>query len=160
MVDDDRELEELRKKRRHYQALEVCLRGTNRNPNYAGGWYTTGHIYLDLEQYPQAKQSFQKVINLDSDHIKAYEKLLDIAIHEKKWDEASEYIQYILDRYPLNTRVSQLATHVSQKCHELAQKAKNHQIARSISENNGFTKLRFRHKIIQNMRKMLSGLAK
>ena len=152
--------EELRKKRRYYQALEVCIRGTSRNPNYAGGWFTTGLIYLDLEQYSQAKKTFKKVINLDPDHTKAYEKLLDITIHEKNWDEAAEYIRNILDRYPLNTRVTQLASHVAKKRQEIAQKAKNHQIAKSISENNGFTKLRFRHKIIQNMRKMLSGLGK
>lgn len=148
--------EELRKKNRSYQALEICLKGTQRNPSYVGGWYTLGCIYLDLEQLHQAQPAFERVIALDLDHIKTYERLADIAIHQKKWQVALGHLNAIIQRYPLNSKAKQLHRHVTQRLNKLQLTHKNKQFAQTADKNNGFTKLRFRHKIIQNIRKLIS----
>jgi tetratricopeptide (TPR) repeat protein len=146
--------EDLRQARKLYQALEICLRGTSRNPKYPGGWFTLGNIYLDLEQADQSLKAFQKAVQLDSDHWGAQEKLADLHIHSKNWLEARYHLQILLRLSPTHTRVRQLLAHAESRCREAEVAQKNQRVAASILSNDSFHKIKFRLNLVRQIKKL------
>ncbi len=146
---------ELRQMGQLHQALEIAQRGATRNPAYVNGWFILGLIYIDLDQKPDAIQALSKTIQLDSDHIRAYEKLASIAIKLQKWQEAQHYLNSIMDRRHNHSQSKHLLSEVRKKVitqNDLSQK-KVWLEAAELTDPSPKEKLRL--KIVQNIRKYL-----
>lgn len=148
--------EQLRKMKRLHQALEICQRGTRQNPRYVNGWFVLACIQMDLEQDHDATKTLNKVVAQDPDHIKAHERLCTLAIKRHDWHRAMAHIDAITVRYPLSRFAKHMSPYVTENAKKQSISDANRRSLTRMSDNNGFTKRKFRLKIVQKMRDLLS----
>jgi tetratricopeptide (TPR) repeat protein len=146
--------EDLRKQGRYAQALEICQNGLKQNTRYANGFYTSGRIYYDLKQYTQAETAFDKTLTIDPDHIKALEFLIMTQIELKAWSQASQALDRLLLKNPLNTNTNKLLKLIAYH-HQTSQTIHKKQALASGVTHNFSLKLRLRLKIIRLIRSNL-----
>lgn len=147
--------EELRKQGRYSQALEICKRGIERNPHYANGFFTLGHIYFDMKHYPEAQQQFSKTLQLDPDHLKALEKNAQVAVELKEWNRALAFLERLLTLCPMNNQAQKWADSLREKLYKQAA-AQKKQLLVSTLHQKPFTKLFFRLRIVRQARLILA----
>ena len=68
------------------RALETCRRGLRYRPSYVTGHVVMGRCHLAAGRFEEARQEFQKVLQLDSDNLTAFWHLGQIDL-EMGWEE-------------------------------------------------------------------------
>lgn len=68
------------------RAIEVCRQGLRYRPSYVAGHVVMGKCHLAAGHYEEARLEFQKVLQLDADHLSALWHLGKIDLH-LRWDE-------------------------------------------------------------------------
>ncbi len=70
------------------RALEVCKRGLRYRPSYVAGHLVMGKCYFASERLEEARQEFQKVLQLDPDNVSAFWHLGTIE-QEMGWEDTA-----------------------------------------------------------------------
>ena len=94
------------------QALAVCRTGSRYRPSYVAGHVVMGKCYLAAGQCEEARAAFEKVLQLDADHLAARWHLGHIALQQGRGDLALEHFESARARDPfgpeLETEIAKL----------------------------------------------------
>ena len=94
------------------QALAVCRTGSRYRPSYVAGHVVMGKCYLAAGQCEEARMAFEKVLQLDADHLAARWHLGHIALQQGRGDLALEHFESARARDPfgpeLETEIAKL----------------------------------------------------
>ena len=82
------------------QALAVCRTGSRYRPSYVAGHVVMGKCYLAAGQCEEARMAFEKVLQLDADHLAARWHLGHIALQQGRGDLALEHFEAARARDP------------------------------------------------------------
>ena len=77
-------------------AIEKCIQSDNTNPVF---YHELGKNYLDLKQYPQAEQAFQKAVDLNPKERWYWNGLYDVYYQTKEYQKAIDYYNQIMDHH-------------------------------------------------------------
>ena len=83
-------------------AIEVCHRGLRHRPSYATGHVVMGKCYQAAGHYEEARQAFEKVLQLDASHLAARWYIGKIALQLGRGDLALKYFEQALERDPFS----------------------------------------------------------
>lgn len=85
------------------QALEICERGVQKNPNYVSGLVAYGKILIELENYKESIEQLKKAVSFKSDNVLA-NRLLGLAYQKLGHPElALKYFKTLLYLKPNDT---------------------------------------------------------
>jgi len=88
------------------RATEICRQGLRYRPSYVAGHVVMGKCHLAVGHFEEARQEFQKVLQLDADHPAALWHLGQIDL-KLGWDElALGHFEMALVLDPLNQKIS------------------------------------------------------
>lgn len=62
--------------------------------------FKKGEQLFKNEQWLEARSKFQEVESSSANYAKSQEYLGDIAAHQKEWNEALDYYEYLVEKYP------------------------------------------------------------
>ena len=82
------------------RALAVCRTGVRYRPSYVAGQVVMGKCYLAAGQCEEARLAFEKVLQLDADHLVARWHLGHIALQQGRGDLALEHFESARARDP------------------------------------------------------------
>lgn len=72
------------------KALTILQTAKDRNPN-SEVWYQIGKIYLNLEQFEEARHAIEKAIEFETDKAKFHQTMAVILVRLGEYEEAVEY---------------------------------------------------------------------
>lgn len=88
------------------RATEICRQGLRYRPSYVAGHVVMGKCHLAVGHFEEARQEFQKVLQLDADHPAALWHLGQIDL-KLGWDElALGHFEMALVLDPLNQKIA------------------------------------------------------
>lgn len=93
------------------RAAEICRQGLRYRPSYVAGHVVMGKCHLAVGHFEEARQEFQKVLQLDADHPAALWHLGQIDLQLGWEDLALRHFELALQLDPLNKR---LVDHIAQ----------------------------------------------
>ena len=64
--------------------------------------FEKGEEYFEAENWNSAKEEFQQISSSSQQFSKSQEYLGDIAAHQKDWDDALDYYESLVEKYPDN----------------------------------------------------------
>ena len=81
-----------------FGAEQTLMEITLRNPNYGPAYLILGGIYMDLEKYEEAENSFRKVIEVKPNYplgsIMLFHTLNDLKKYKESIDEIKRFLTY------------------------------------------------------------------
>ncbi|MBT3606323.1 MAG: tetratricopeptide repeat protein [Candidatus Latescibacteria bacterium] len=92
------------------RAAEICRQGLRYRPSYVAGHVVMGKCHLAVAHFEEARQEFQKVLQLDSDHPAALWHLGQIDLQLGWEDLALRHFELALMLDPLNKRLIEQIT--------------------------------------------------
>jgi tetratricopeptide (TPR) repeat protein len=90
------------KKQKWEDAQKELEKAVGEYPKYAVAWYQLGIIQERQGKLDLAKGSFREALKADGKFVSPYGNLANIALHEKKWQEAQDTSGQALRLNPLN----------------------------------------------------------
>jgi len=94
--------EQYRRADRLDEALDILTRHLEERPNYVSGLIVLGRCYLDRRDDAAARETFERVLALDAEHIIALKALGDIADRAGDGPEAIRWLERLLEVDPMN----------------------------------------------------------
>jgi len=82
------------------EAVQLCVEGLKRNPNYLSGMVALGRSYYEKGMKPEAREQFEKVVKATPDNVIAQRILGEIYAQEGKKPEAIKAFKLILALNP------------------------------------------------------------
>jgi len=73
------------------------------SPKFARGWHTLGIVYEAQQQVPQAREAYQRALDLDPKSYMSYVTLTRIAIKTKDWQTATKLADALIKADPKQT---------------------------------------------------------
>ncbi len=107
--------EAMRQRGQLKEAEKIARHGIQRHPRFSGGLLILGKILSDQKNYEEAFSFLQKVIEVDSQNLLAFQYLGDVCLETAKPKEALKYYKMVLFLSPQ----SQKAQKVVQKLESL-----------------------------------------
>ena len=89
------------------RALAVCRTGLRYRPSYVAGHVVMGKCYLAAGQCKEARLEFEKVLQLDADHLVARWHLGHIALQQGRGDLALKHFELARARDPFGPELSE-----------------------------------------------------
>ena len=89
------------------RALAVCRTGLRYRPSYVAGHVVMGKCYLAAGQCKEARLEFEKVLQLDADHLAARWHLGHIALQQGRGDLALKHFELARTRDPFGPELSE-----------------------------------------------------
>ncbi len=96
------------KQKRIKEALELCTRGIENNPDYITGDYILAKIYLTMGDHEKAETQFKKVISHDRYFLSAHKHLGDMMAKIGWENKAINHYKDILQLDPLEQEAAQM----------------------------------------------------
>ena len=84
------------------RAVELCVSGLERHPDYVSAHIVYGRCLMDQKNDVGAEEVFKKVLSLDPENIIALKVLAEIAERGSRHDEAVEWLSRLLAADPMN----------------------------------------------------------
>ncbi len=94
--------EQYRRADRLDEALDILTRHLEERPNYVSGLIVLGRCYLDRRDDAAARETFERVLALDAEHIIALKALGDLADRAGDGPEAIRWLERLLEVDPMN----------------------------------------------------------
>ncbi len=83
-------------------ALDYVRGGLEMRPNYASGYIVLGRCLVEKNEYVEAAQAFEQVLQLDAENIIALKSLGEIAELQSDFVGAKRWLQRLLEVDPMN----------------------------------------------------------
>jgi tetratricopeptide (TPR) repeat protein len=83
-------------------AIELCLSGLERHPDYVSAHIVYGRCLIDQKKDAGAEEVFKKVLALDPENIIALKVLAELAERGSRHDEAVDWLSRLLAADPMN----------------------------------------------------------
>lgn len=103
------------------RARTILEQGLGKHPGYASAYVVLGRVFFDLNDLPQATDSFRRVLELDPHNLVALRTLGDIARAEGRRDQAIEYFQELRHQDPNNAEIEGILAELRDAPAETAQ---------------------------------------
>jgi tetratricopeptide (TPR) repeat protein len=87
------------------RARTILEQGLGKHPGYASAYVVLGRVFFDLNDLPQATDSFRRVLELDPHNLVALRTLGDIARAEGRRDDAIAHFQELRHQDPNNAEI-------------------------------------------------------
>lgn len=84
------------------RAIELCVSGLERHPDYVSAHIVYGRCLIDQKNDVTAESVFQKVLTLDPENIIALKVLAELADRGERYDEAVDWLSRLLAADPMN----------------------------------------------------------
>ncbi len=84
------------------RAIELCVSGLERHPDYVSAHIVYGRCLMDQKNDVGAEEVFKKVLSLDPENIIALKVLAEIAERGSRHDEAVDWLSRLLAADPMN----------------------------------------------------------
>lgn len=89
------------------RAIEVCRQGLRYRPSYVAGHVVMGKCHLAAGRFEEARLEFQKVLQLDADHLSALWHLGKIDLHSGWDDLALKHFELALALDPFSPELAE-----------------------------------------------------
>ncbi len=83
-------------------ALGQLEKAVRSYPGYAAAWSELGNVYAEQDEPERARNAFHEAIVIDPKFLAPYFGLAELAMHERKWHEMTEYTTALLKLDPYN----------------------------------------------------------
>src|SRR4030042_4288206 len=94
--------EEYKKAGMYDEAIDVVIRGIERQPGYMSARVSLGKIYIEREMLKEAKAEFEKVISAIPDNLYAHKKLAEIYRDIGEKERAVKEFKTVLKLNPMD----------------------------------------------------------
>ncbi len=94
--------DEYRKAGRLARAVEIVRAGIEERPNHSSAHIVLGRCLVDLAEYDQAAETFERVLELDGENIIELQTLTWMAEHRNDIVEAKRWLGRLLEVHPTN----------------------------------------------------------
>jgi tetratricopeptide (TPR) repeat protein len=84
------------------RAIELCLSGLERHPDYVSAHIVYGRCLIDQKNDPGAEEVFKKILSLDPENIIALKVLGELAARAGQYDQQVEWLTRLLAADPMN----------------------------------------------------------
>lgn len=84
------------------RAIELCVNGLERHPDYVSAHIVHGRCLMDQKNDVGAEEVFRKVLSLDPENIIALKVLAELSERGSRFDEAVDWLSRLLAADPMN----------------------------------------------------------
>ena len=92
------------------RAIELCVRGNEKHPEYVTGRIVLGRCYADIDNFDDAVEAFESVCRLDRHNMAAMKMLADIFIRRGAREKAGDLYALLAAMDPWNETLSRMAS--------------------------------------------------
>ena len=92
--------EEYKKAGMYDEAIDVLIKGIERQPGYMSAHVSLGKIYIERDMLKEAKSEFEQVVSAIPDNLYAHKKLAEIYRDLGETDKAVEEFKTVLQLNP------------------------------------------------------------
>lgn len=110
--------EEYKKAGMYDEAIDVLIKGIERQPNYLSARVSLGKIYIEKGMYKEAKEEFEKVTEVIPDNLYAHKKLVEIYKELGDMDKTMYELKKVLEINPSDEWASAMLVSVQSEIYE------------------------------------------
>jgi tetratricopeptide (TPR) repeat protein len=94
--------QEQQKKEKWNEAQKSFEKAVAIYPRFAVAWFELGRVQLHNNDGPGARHSFEQSLVADSKYVNPYHALTQLAMHDRNWQELTEFSEKLLALNPVN----------------------------------------------------------
>jgi hypothetical protein len=129
-------------KQKYGEAEALLESAVEAYPKFAEAWDVLGQVYHQQQRIPDARDAYARAMNIDKFYIGPYFRLAQIALSEKKWQDAADLTDQGLALDPITYPEAQYINAVAYYyLDKLDQSEKSARLARRLDSSNRFPKL-------------------
>ncbi len=106
-----------------------------RQPNHERALEMSGKIHLDLEEYPQALECFERMMKVNPTMLTHFLRGAEVAVRLKQWEKAKTYAEKALELHPTHAAPRVVLVYVLRKMGKHAEANKYNRVLIAMPES-------------------------